>query len=61
MVPGWAGLALTVVSTMQRCVPFTQLVRGVTQMLPPAKVAEKFTVMLLLVEEPVAPVGSVQV
>ena len=61
IVPGWDGLALTVVRTMQRCTPFTQFVRGVTQMLPPANVAEKLRDILLLVDEPVAPDGSVQV
>ena len=49
-----------VLSVRQRCVPAPQLPLGVTQRLPPAKVDEKASVMLLVVEVPVAPVGSVQ-
>ena len=61
IVPGWDGTAVIAVRLAQRCVPFTQLFRGVTQIFPPAKADENDTVMLFVVEVPLAPVGSVQV
>ena len=59
MVPGWAGApGLAVTASVWAALVPQELV-AVTETVPP--VAFGVTVMLLLVEEPLQPVGSVQV
>ena len=60
MVPGVPGLAEKYTTLRQKLVPSRQTFAGRTQIFPVTYVAEKESVMLFVLEFPVAPAGNVQ-
>ena len=61
MLPGALGLAERYGTLRHSWLPAPQVPFGVTQTKPPLYVLSKLTVMLVPVEEPVAPEGKLQV